>query len=211
MKRLSFEYTRRLLVLFMIGNMCLLAFIKPVFAQEAHVTISLSADLLVTPNKTNFRLDLPEQTYRFKLETLDSQNQVSSYKIASITASKQGQIVFEPLSFDTTGTYYYRMSQIPDKKSPVSYDLTRYNFVITVFYNQDHQLAANVIAYKDGSKDKTDTIQFQNTYHVSSTQQTDTTKTQYSSFADTYWMLCIGAFMSLLFILIYYRRHENER
>ena len=201
--------SKRLLVLLLACFCWLCVGTNPVFAQEEAVTIQLNANISVVSNED---ASIPEQTYSFKLETFDEKREVSAVDITQAKISDQGVVSFKPLSFEEAGTYYYRISQVIADTDKISYDSTIYNFVVTIYHDNNHKLAADVIAYKEGSTEKTGDIHFTNTYLLSSSQQKqDATKTQYTTQADNYWLLCTVTFILLILLLLAYRRKEDVR
>lgn len=109
-----------------------------------------------------------------------------------------------------TGTYFYRISQINEHQEQVIYDPAIYYLTVDVYYDSNHTLATSVIAYKDGSVEKTEDIHFSNSYQLTGSKQNiDKTKTQYTTQMQSYWFLCIAAFILLVILVIAYRRKEN--
>ena len=96
--------------------------------------------------------------------------QLLSVYITQAKVSNQGVVSFKPLSFEAAGTYYYRILQVIPDTDKISYDSMIYNFVVTVYHDNNHKLAADVIAYKEGFTEKTGDIHFTNTYLLSSTR-----------------------------------------
>lgn len=89
-------------------------------------------------------------------------------KKTSVTIKDEGKAEFGPITYTVPGDYTYEISQKAGKKENFTYDKKTYTVTIRVVNDEKGGLKAEVWAVKDGSKNKTDTIKFQNKYSTPS-------------------------------------------
>ena len=99
-------------------------------AQPASVT--LGASKAYTGGK------LGDGQFTFELKDKDGK------VVSKAKNTKEGQIVFETISYDQAGTYEYKISEVNDEQKDVTYDKTVYGVTVTVTDNQEGSLMAAV-------------------------------------------------------------------
>ena len=99
-------------------------------AQPASVTLGAS--------KAYVGGELKDGQFTFELK--DKNGKV----VSKAKNTKEGQIVFETISYDQAGTYEYKISEVNDEQKDVTYDKTVYGVTVTVTDNQQGSLMAAV-------------------------------------------------------------------
>ena len=99
-------------------------------AQPASVTLGAS--------KAYVGGELEDGQFTFELKDKDGK------VVSKAKNTKEGQIVFETISYDQAGTYEYKISEVNDEQKDVTYDKTVYGVTVTVTDNQEGSLMAAV-------------------------------------------------------------------
>lgn len=99
-------------------------------AQPASVTLGAS--------KAYVGGELKDGQFTFELKDKDGK------VVSKAKNTKEGQIVFETISYDQAGTYEYKISEVNDEQKDVTYDKTVYGVTVTVTDNQEGSLMAAV-------------------------------------------------------------------
>lgn len=99
-------------------------------AQLASVTLGAS--------KAYVGGELKDGQFTFELKDKDGK------VVSKAKNTKEGQIVFETISYDQAGTYEYKISEVNDEQKDVTYDKTVYGVTVTVTDNQEGSLMAAV-------------------------------------------------------------------
>ena len=99
-------------------------------AQPASVTLGAS--------KAYVGGELKDGQFTFELKDKDGK------VVSKAKNTKEGQIVFETISYDQAGTYEYKISEVNDEQKDVTYDKTVYGVTVTVTDNQQGSLMAAV-------------------------------------------------------------------
>lgn len=99
-------------------------------AQPASVTLGAS--------KAYVGGELKDGQFTFELKDKDGK------VVSKAKNTKEGQIVFETISYDQAGTYEYKISEVNDEQKHVTYDKTVYGVTVTVTDNQEGSLMAAV-------------------------------------------------------------------
>ena len=99
-------------------------------AQPASVTLGAS--------KAYVGGELKDGQFTFELKDKDGK------VVSKAKNTKEGQIVFETISYDQAGTYEYKISEVNDEQKHVTYDKTVYGVTVTVTDNQQGSLMAAV-------------------------------------------------------------------
>lgn len=99
-------------------------------AQPASVTLGAS--------KAYVGGELEDGQFTFELKDKDGK------VVSKAKNTKEGQIVFETISYDQAGTYEYKISEVNDEQKDVTYDKTVYGVTVTVTDNQQGSLMAAV-------------------------------------------------------------------
>ena len=99
-------------------------------AQPASVTLGAS--------KAYVGGELKDGQFTFELKDKDGK------VVSKAKNTKEGQIVFETISYDQAGTYEYKISEVNDEQKDVTYDKTVYGVTVTVTDNQEGSLMAEV-------------------------------------------------------------------
>lgn len=93
---------------------------------------------------------------QFSFKLLDAEG-----KTIQTQSAVDGKITFEPIQFDTIGTYHYQVVEIPGADDATKYDNIVYDVLVTVTMNEmTHALAADMKISTDGKS--VDEILFQN-------------------------------------------------
>ena len=99
-------------------------------AQPASVTLGAS--------KAYVGGELKDGQFTFELKDKDGK------VVSKAKNTKEGQIVFETITYDQAGTYEYKISEVNDEQKDVTYDKTVYGVTVTVTDNQQGSLMAAV-------------------------------------------------------------------
>lgn len=99
-------------------------------AQPASVTLGAS--------KAYTGGELKDGQFTFELKDKDGK------VVSKAKNTKEGQIVFETISYDQAGTYEYKISEVNDEQKHVTYDKTVYGVTVTVTDNGEGSLMATV-------------------------------------------------------------------
>lgn len=99
-------------------------------AQPASVTLGAS--------KAYVGGELKDGQFTFELKDKDGK------VVSKAKNTKEGQIVFETISYDQAGTYEYKISEVNDEQKHVTYDKTVYGVTVTVTDNGEGSLMATV-------------------------------------------------------------------
>ena len=97
-------------------------------------------------------------------------------QVTAITL-KDGQEDTLLLTFDMPGTYVYRVKQVPGKDSNTEYCKKEYIVQVYVTESDEGVLSCEVIAYMEGSQEKTDKLFFQNIVTKESEEKENTKTT----------------------------------
>lgn len=122
---------------------------KPVSVQfRAHKT-------LADPDHTGIQLQAGQ--YEFTCVEDKTGGQAGTVK----TNDRQGNILFDTISYTKTGVYDYTLSEVQGDRGGITYDATKHHVKVTVTDNGEGQLLADV-KYDNG----TNIPEFTNTYHA---------------------------------------------
>lgn len=134
---------------------------KQVFAEGSSCKASIPVKVEVSGE------EIPEgMEYKVTLKAVSSEAPMP--KKTSVTIKDEGKAEFGPITYTVPGDYTYEISQKAGKKENFTYDKKTYTVTIRVVNDAKGGLKAEVWAVKDGSKNKTDTIKFQNKYKAPS-------------------------------------------
>lgn len=95
-------------------------------------------------------------------------------EVACAANDANGNFVFDSITFDTAGTYYYTVSEVDGGLGGVSYDSTIYTVRVDVTENVDANALEAKVTYIDNADTATelDAMTFANTYQSASTAAT---------------------------------------
>ena len=118
----------------------------------------------LTPGVANTNMDIPADTFSFKLEAIDNAPMPAS---STATAAQNGTVTFGDIQFTKPGIYQYKVTEQAVSVPGVTRDATEYTAVVTVTDNGLGQLEAQV-SYLHGDV-HTPAITFHNTYSAAPT------------------------------------------
>ena len=125
------------------------------FAQDP-VSVSIPVEIKVSGNS------IPAGTeYKLVIEGLDNAPMPESTALAV----KNGESAsFGPIQYTVPADYRYRIRQTTEADNDYTYDNAVFTVTVQVVNSENGGLSANIVAGKEGTADKMETIQFSNTY-----------------------------------------------
>ncbi len=128
-------------------------------ADDTTATVSGNKELTGRP--------LAAGEFSFELYQTGASFSVSGTALQTKQNTAGGHFIFDPLTFDAAGTYYYVVTEKSGTLGGVSYDDATFRVTVTVTDNGAGKLVATV-AYADESGNAVNAITFNNTYTVTS-------------------------------------------
>ena len=120
--------------------------------------LSVSIPVKVTVSGSNVPAD---KEYKLVIEGLDNAPMPES----SALAVKNGESAsFGPIQYTVPADYRYRIRQTTEADNDYTYDNAVFTVTVQVVNSENGGLSANIVAGKEGTADKMETIQFSNTY-----------------------------------------------
>ncbi len=140
----------------MLGAMTFSASV-PAFAAEIE-PLSVMIPVEVTVSGSNIPAD---KEYKLVIEGLDNAPMPES---SAISVKNGGSASFGPIQYTVPEDYHYRIYQNMESEDYFTYDKSVFTVTVQVVNDPDGGLSANIVAGKEGTAVKTDSIQFANSY-----------------------------------------------
>ncbi|MBQ8381716.1 MAG: VWA domain-containing protein [Clostridia bacterium] len=122
-------------------------------------------------NKTLNGRELAAGEFSFELYKTNSDFTTGKTRLQTVQNAANGKFVFDALSYDTEGIYYYVVTEKAGNLGGITYDSAIYRVTVTVKDNGHGQLVADV-AIANESNTSVSAISFTNVYTAGSTSAT---------------------------------------
>ncbi|MBQ8288419.1 MAG: hypothetical protein IJX76_06575 [Clostridia bacterium] len=129
-----------------------------------------STSATISGNKVLTGRPLQAGEFSFELYQANASFVASSSALQTKQNTAGGHFIFDTLTYDVAGTYYYVVTEKAGTLGGVDYDGASFRVTVTVTDNGEGDLVATV-AYADEDGDAVNAITFTNTYTVTSVSQ----------------------------------------
>jgi len=127
--------------------------------------VPVKAEVIIVGTKILEGRDLVSGEFSFELIETDENFEAVQGNLSSVSVNgEDGRIEFDPLSFDSIGTYYFAVSENTDSEAEyVTYDESKYYVTVKVTDDTNGNLIAHeIVILKDG--EEVQEIEFINVY-----------------------------------------------
>lgn len=124
-------------------------------AETASVSVSIPVEINVTGT------NVPDKEYKLVIEGVGN---VPMPEETVLTVKNGGSASFGPIQYTMPEDYQYRIYQSTEAQANFQYDDTVYLVTVQVINSEDGGLEASIVAGEEGTANKTDSLQFVNTY-----------------------------------------------